>query len=63
LRAEGEVVRFPVERVEARAHFDEFFEEEHERLFKVLYFVTGNRQDAEDVIQDAFMKLGNDGPD
>ena len=22
--------------------FDDFFEEEHERLFKALYFVTGN---------------------
>jgi RNA polymerase sigma-70 factor (ECF subfamily) len=57
MRAEGEVVRFPVERVEARARFDEFFEDEHERLFKALYFVTGNRQDAEDLMQDAFMRL------
>ena len=50
-------MRFPVERVEARARFDEFFEDEHERLFKALYFVTGNRQDAEELMQDAFMKL------
>jgi RNA polymerase sigma-70 factor, ECF subfamily len=57
MRAEGEVVKFPVERVEARARFDEFFEDEHERLFKALYFVTGNRQDAEELMQDAFMKL------
>jgi RNA polymerase sigma factor (sigma-70 family) len=57
MRAEGEVVMFPVERVEARARFDEFFEDEHERLFKALYFVTGNRQDAEELMQDAFMKL------
>ena len=48
---------FPAERVEARARFDEFFEDEHERLFKALYFVTGNRQDAEELMQDAFMKL------
>ena len=48
---------FPVERVEARARFDEFFEDEHERLFKALYFVTGNRQDSEELMQDAFMKL------
>ena len=46
-----------MERVEARARFDEFFEDEHERLFKALYFVTGNRQDAEELMQDAFMKL------
>jgi len=57
MRAEGEVVLGPVERVEARPNFDEFFEDEHDRLFKALYFVTGNRQDAEDVMQDAFMKL------
>jgi RNA polymerase sigma-70 factor, ECF subfamily len=48
---------FPVERVEARARFDEFFEDEHERLFRALYFVTGNRQDAEELMQDAFMRL------
>ena len=42
VRAEGEVVRFPSERVEAWARFDTFFEQEHERLFKALYFVTGN---------------------
>ena len=57
VRAEGEVVRLPTERVEARARFDTFFEEEHERLFKALYFVTGNRHDAEELMQDAFLKL------
>ncbi|MGA9162291.1 MAG: hypothetical protein WB297_15705, partial [Actinomycetota bacterium] len=40
VRAEGEVVQFPSERAEAWARFDTFFEEEHERLFKALYFVT-----------------------
>jgi RNA polymerase sigma-70 factor, ECF subfamily len=57
VRAEGEVVQFPSERVEAWARFDEFFEEEHERLFKALYFVTGNRHDAEELLQDAFLSL------
>lgn len=57
MRAEGEVVQFPTERVEAWAHFDTFFQEEHGRLFKALYFVTGNRQDAEELMQEAFMKL------
>jgi RNA polymerase sigma factor (sigma-70 family) len=57
MQAEREVVRFPIERVEPGARFDEFFEDEHERLFKALYFVTGNRQDAEELMQDAFMKL------
>jgi len=50
-------VRFPSERVEAWARFDEFFEDEHERLYKALYFVTGNRHDAEELMQDAFLKL------
>ncbi len=49
--------RFPTERVEARARFDVFFAEEHERLFKALYFVTGDRHDAEELMQDAFLKL------
>jgi DNA-directed RNA polymerase specialized sigma24 family protein len=57
MRAEGEVVEFPSKGVEAWARFDEFFEVEHERLFKALYFVTGNRHDAEELIQDAFLKL------
>jgi DNA-directed RNA polymerase specialized sigma24 family protein len=37
--------------------FEESFDDEHERLFKALYFVTGSRQDAEEIMQDAFMKL------
>lgn len=57
MRAEGEVVRFPQERVQVWAHFDAFYLEEHERLFKALYFVTGNRHDAEELMQDAFLKL------
>jgi RNA polymerase sigma factor (sigma-70 family) len=57
MRAEGEVVRLPTERVEAWARFDTFFQEEHGRLFKALFFVTGNRQDAEELMQEAFMKL------
>jgi RNA polymerase sigma-70 factor (ECF subfamily) len=57
MRAEGEVLLFPTRNVEAWARFDTFFQEEHERLFKALYFVTGNRQDAEELMQDAFLKL------
>jgi RNA polymerase sigma factor (sigma-70 family) len=57
MRAQGEVVAFPVERVGARPRFDEFFEGEHERLFRALYFVTGNRDDAEELMQDAFLRL------
>ena len=58
VRAEGEVVvPFPSGRVEGWARFDTFFQEEHERLFKALYFVTGNRHDAEELMQDAFLRL------
>lgn len=58
MRAEnGAVVRFPSERVDVESSFDAFFQAEHERLFKALYFVTGNRHDAEELMQDAFLKL------
>ncbi len=57
MRAEGEIVRFPTEDVGGRALFDDFFREEHERLFKALYFVTGSRADAEELMQDAFLRL------
>lgn len=54
---EGEVVPLRPEHAGGWAHFDEFFEKENERLFKALYIVTGNRQDAEELMQDAFLKL------
>jgi RNA polymerase sigma-70 factor, ECF subfamily len=50
-------VPFPIERVDPWARFDTFVEEEHERLYKALYFVTGSREEAEDLSQEAFMKL------
>jgi RNA polymerase sigma-70 factor (ECF subfamily) len=57
VRAEEVVVSVPAELVETGARFDTFFEEERERLFKALYFVTGNRDDAEELTQDAFLRL------
>src|SRR3954462_9309709 len=57
VRAEGEVVRLPNERAERWPRFDAFFAEEHERLFKALYFVTGNREDSEELMQEAFLRL------
>ncbi len=57
MQAEGEVVRLPAAQVEHRARFDTFVEEEHVRLFKALYFVTGSREEAEDLAQEAFLKL------
>jgi RNA polymerase sigma factor (sigma-70 family) len=57
VQAEGEVVRIHEERVGTWTSFDGFFEAEHERLYQALYFVTGSRQDAEELMQDAFLKL------
>ena len=57
VRAERGVVPFPTERVDARTDFDTFVEEENERLYKALYFVTGSREDSGDLAQEAFMKL------
>lgn len=37
--------------------FEEFFEEEHEQLLRALYVVTGDRQEAEDLVQEAFVKV------
>src|SRR6266496_2882869 len=37
--------------------FDDFFELEHERLLGALYLVTGNLPEAEDLMQDAFVKV------
>src|SRR6188472_3019049 len=57
MQAEGEIVQLPTERVAPPRDFRTFFEEEHARLFKTLYFVTGDRTDAADLMQEAFMKL------
>ncbi len=56
MQAEGDVVRFPRE-AEAPHDFTAFFAEEHRGLFKALYFVTGNRADAQELMQEAFLTL------
>jgi RNA polymerase sigma factor (sigma-70 family) len=37
--------------------FDDLFLDHHDRLYRALYFVTGSREDAEELMQDAFLKL------
>jgi RNA polymerase sigma-70 factor, ECF subfamily len=37
--------------------FDELFLDVHDRLYRALYFITGNPHDAEELMQDAFLKL------
>jgi RNA polymerase sigma-70 factor, ECF subfamily len=39
------------------AGFETFFEQQHERLFRALWLLTRNRQEAEEVMQDAFLRL------
>jgi len=57
MQAEGDVIRFPTAEERAPRDFAAFFSEEHRGLFKALYFVTGNRADAAELMQDAFLKL------
>jgi len=56
MQAEGDVIRFPVTEP-APPDFAVFFAEEHRGLYEALYFVTGNRADAAELMQDAFLKL------
>jgi RNA polymerase sigma-70 factor (ECF subfamily) len=37
--------------------FEVFFEQHHERLFRALWLLTRDRQEAEEVMQDAFLRL------
>jgi RNA polymerase sigma-70 factor, ECF subfamily len=37
--------------------FEELFLEVHDRLFRALYFITGSSADAEELMQEAFLKL------
>ena len=56
MQAEGDVIRFPEER-SVPLDFATFFAEEHRGLLKAPYFVTGDRADAAELMQDAFLKL------
>jgi hypothetical protein len=60
MQAEGDVIRFPVTEP-APPDFAVFFAEEHRGLYKALYFVTGNRADAAELMQDAFLSSGSGG--
>ena len=57
MQAEGDVVRLPVAQ-EGPLDFATFFADEHRELFRLLCFVTGNRADAADLMQEAFLKRG-----
>jgi RNA polymerase sigma-70 factor (ECF subfamily) len=56
MQAEGEVVR--LDEVKGRSRdFRTLYEDEHRRLFQTLYFVTGDRHEAADLMHEAFLKL------
>jgi RNA polymerase sigma-70 factor (ECF subfamily) len=58
MQAEGDVIRFPLAKEQPEpADFSAFFAEEHREVFKALFFVTGSRADAAELMQDAFLKL------
>jgi RNA polymerase sigma-70 factor, ECF subfamily len=50
LRGEGETSAVP-------HTFDDLFLDQHDRLYRALYFITGSSADAEELMQDAFLKL------
>src|ERR687892_556134 len=41
----------------SRVSFEEFFEAERVRLYKVLFAITRSRHEAEDIAQDAFLRV------
>ena len=43
--------------VSAPGDFELLFADEHERLYRGLLFITGSTSDAEELMQDAFLKL------
>jgi RNA polymerase sigma factor (sigma-70 family) len=56
MQAEGDVVRI-LREASGPLDFTAFFADEHRALFKALYFVTGNRADAQELMQEAFLTL------
>jgi len=56
MQAEGEVVQLFGDAGSPR-DFRTLYEDEHRRLFQTLYFVTGDRNDAADLMHEAFLKL------
>lgn len=42
---------------QGEAAFEAFFERHHARLFRALWLVTRNRHEAEEVMQDAFLRV------
>jgi RNA polymerase sigma-70 factor (ECF subfamily) len=59
VQGDGNIVELRPERkapVE-RQSFEGLFLDQHDRLYRALYFITGSPDDAEELMQDAFLKL------
>jgi RNA polymerase sigma-70 factor (ECF subfamily) len=59
VQGDGNIVELRRERkapVE-RQSFERLFLDQHDRLYRALYFITGSPDDAEELMQDAFLKL------
>ena len=56
MQAEGKATQLP-EAAGTSRDFRTLYEDEHRRLFQTLYFVTGNRHDAADLMHEAFLKM------
>jgi RNA polymerase sigma factor (sigma-70 family) len=41
----------------AESTFDDLFADQHERLYRALYLIVGNSHEAEELMQDAFVKV------
>ena len=57
LRAVPGAGRWRHEVAEEPRRFEDFFGSEHARLFGALCLVTGDRHEAEEIMQDAFLRL------
>jgi DNA-directed RNA polymerase specialized sigma24 family protein len=55
MRAEGEVELQAV--AGSPRDFRTLYEDEHRSLFQTLYFVTGDRHEAADLMHEAFLKM------
>ena len=42
---------------DAQPRFEDFFEDQHRTLYRALWLATGNTHEAEEIMQDAFLKL------
>jgi RNA polymerase sigma-70 factor (ECF subfamily) len=46
-----------IEMTDTALDFDEFFRSTHRRALAAMYLVTGNRHEAEEIVQDAFVRV------